>query len=78
MEFIYNNAKNASIDHIFFKLNYQNPPWVSYKKYLNPHSKSKTAEKLSFELQNLMAACQQNLYHASKLQNQVHDKVVQP
>ena len=31
-------------------------------------------EKLSFELQNLLAACQQNLYHTQKLLKQAHDQ----
>ena len=49
-EFAYNNTKNVSIDHIFFKLNCGYHPCVSYKKDLDPHSKSKIAEKLSFKL----------------------------
>ena len=66
-EFVYNNAKNASIGYIFFKLNYGYHPWVSYKEDLNTYSKSKTSEEESFKLQSLMAACQQNFYHALKL-----------
>ena len=56
-EFAYNNAKNASNGHIFFELNCGYCPWVSYEKDLDLCSKSKTAEELSFELQNLMAVC---------------------
>ena len=63
-KFTYNNAKNVSSGHIFFKLNYGYYPCVSYKKDLDPRSKSKTAEKLSSKLQNLIAVCQQNLHHA--------------
>ena len=57
-EFAYNNAKNASIGHTPFKLNCGYHPQVSYKEDLDPRSKLKTAEELSFELRNLMAICQ--------------------
>ena len=63
-EFAYNNAKNASTGHTLFELNCEYHPCVSYKEDLDPCSKLKTVEKLSFKLQNLMAVCQQNLYHA--------------
>ena len=63
-EFAYNNAKNASTGHTSFELNCGYHPWVFYKEDLNPCSKSKTAKKLSSELQNLMVVCQQNLHHA--------------
>ena len=63
-EFAYNNAKNASTGHTSFELNCGYPPRVFYKEDLDPRSKSKTAEELSSELRNLMAVCQQNLYHA--------------
>ena len=75
-EFAYNNAKNASTGHILFELNYRYHPRVSYKEDLDLRSKSKTAEELSFELQNLMAVCQQNFYHAQELQKRAHDKGV--
>ena len=57
-EFAYNNAKNANTGHIYFELNYGYYPCVSYKKDLDPRSKSKTAEKLSSQLQNFMTVCQ--------------------
>ena len=66
-EFAYNNTKNASTGHTPFELNYGYHLWVFYKKKLDPRSKSKTAEKLSSELWNLIAGCQQNLHHAQKL-----------
>ena len=66
-KFAYKNAKNASSSHIPFKLNCGYHPRVSYKKDLDPHSKLKTVEKLSSELWNLIAVCQQNLYHAQEL-----------
>ena len=77
-KFAYNNAKNASTDFTPFELNCGYHPRVSYKEDLNPRSKSKTAKKLSFELRNLMAACQQNLHHAQELQKQAHNKDVKP
>ena len=77
-EFAYNNAKNASTGFTPFELNCGYHPRVSYKENLNSRSKSKTAEELSSELRNLMAACQQNLHHAQKLQKQAHDKGVKP
>ena len=54
-EFAYNNAKNANTGHTPFEFNCGYYPCVSYEENLDPHSKSKTAEKLSSELQNLMA-----------------------
>ena len=77
-EFAYNNAKNASTGHTFFELNCRYYPRVFYKEDLDPRSKSKTAEELSFELRNLMAVCQQNLHHAQELQKRAHDKGVKP
>ena len=56
-EFAYNNAKNDNTGHTFFELNCRYYPWVFYKEDLDPRLKSKTAEKLFFELQNLMAFC---------------------
>ena len=75
-KFAYNNAKNASTGFTSFELNCRYHLWVSYKKDLNPHSQSKTAKELASELQNLIAACQQNLHHAQKLQKWAHDKDV--
>ena len=77
-KFAYNNAKNTSTDHTLFKLNYGYHPCVSYKEDLDPHSKSKTTEKLSSKLQNLMAVYQQNLYHTQEFQKQAHNKGVKP
>ena len=73
-EFAYNNAKNTNTGHTLFELNYGYHPWVSYKKDLDSYLKSKTAEELSSKLWNLMAVCQQNLYHAQELQKRAHDK----
>ena len=76
MEYTYNNAKNASIDHIFFEFNYGYHPWVFYKENLNSCLKSKTVEELFFELQNFIAVYKQNLYHTQKLQKQAYNKRV--
>ena len=73
-EFTYNNAKNASTDHISFELNCGYHPCVFYEKDFDLHSKSKTVEEISSELQELMAMCQQNLHHTQELQKQVHNK----
>ena len=75
-EFTYNNAKNASTGYTLFELNCGYSPRVFYKEDLDPRSKSKTVEELSSKLQSLMAACQQNLYHAQKLQKRAHNKGV--
>ena len=77
-EFAYNNAKNASTGLTPFELNCGYYPWVSYKKDLNPCSKSRTAEELSSELRELITVCQQNLHHAQELQKRAHDKGVKP
>ena len=57
-EFDYNNAKNASTNHMLFKLNCKYYPRVFYKENLNPRSKSKTTKELSSKLQNLLAVYQ--------------------
>ena len=51
---------------------------MSYKEDVNPRSQSKLADKLLAELRDLMIVCQENLYHAQKLQKQAHDKRVKP
>ena len=69
-EFAYNNAENTNNGHISFKLNCGYHPRISYKEeeILSPHSKSKSAEKLSTKLQKLITVCQQNLHHGQKLE----------
>ena len=58
-EFAYNNAKNASISYISFKLNYRYYPHVFYEeeKIFNPYLKSKFVEELSVKLQKLIIIC---------------------
>ena len=46
-EFAYNNTKNASTGQSYHS-------WISYKDEVNPCSKSKSADKLSAELKELM------------------------
>ena len=78
MEIAYNNANNASTGYIAFELNCGYHPCVFYEENLDPRSKSRTVKELYFELRELMTVCQQNLYHAQKLQKQAHNKNVKP
>ena len=66
-EFAYNNAKNANIGHTSFKLNCGHYSYVSFDKNINPCPQSKTANKLSTKLLELITIYQENLYHAQKL-----------
>ena len=66
-KFAYNNTKNASTGYTPFELNCGYHLCVSYEEDLNFRSKSRIAEKLSSELQELMTMCQQNLHHAQEL-----------
>ena len=77
-EFAYNNAKNASTGHTPFELNCGYHPRMSYEEEVDPRSKSKSADKLSAELRELMIVCQENLYHAQELQKRAYDKGVKP
>ena len=49
-----------------------------YKDDVDPWSKSKSVDKLSAELRELMIVCRKNLFHAQELQKQAHDKVTKP
>ena len=53
-EFAYNNAKNVSTSHTFFELNCGYHPQMSYKEDVDFCSQSKSADKLSAELRELM------------------------
>ena len=77
-EFAYNNAKHASTGYISFKLNCRYHSRISYKKDVDPHSRSKAADELTEELRNLMAAYRENLQHAQKLQKQAYNKGTKP
>ena len=63
-EFVYNNAKNASIGHMPFELNYGYHLCVSFKEDINPCSQSKMTKELSSKLKELMTIYWENLYHA--------------
>ena len=78
VEFVYNNAKNASTGHTSFKLNYGYYSCISFKKDTNLHSKSKSVDKLSAELRKLIIVCQKNLHHFQELQKQAYNKSVKP
>lgn len=77
-EFIYDNAKNASINHIFPKLNCDYHLHVFLKHDVDSRSGSKSTEKLSNELEELIVICQENLYYAYGLQKQAYDKDIKP
>ena len=77
-EFAYNNVKNTSTGHTLFELNCGYYPQMSYKENVEPRSQSKSADKLSIKLRELMIVCQKNLYHAQELQKQAHNKGVKP
>ena len=49
---------------------------MSYKEDVDPRSQSKSADKLSAKLGELMIVCQKNLHHAQELQKQAHNKGV--
>ena len=67
-EFAYNNAKKASTGHTPSELNCGYHPRISYKDDMDPRSKSKSVDKLSAELRELMIVCRKNLHHAQELQ----------
>ena len=77
-EFAYNNAKNASTGYTPFELNCGYRPRMSYEEEVDSRFKSKSADKLSAELRELMIVYQKNLQQAQKLQKQAHDKGVKP
>ena len=57
IEFVYNNAKNASTGHMLFELNCGYYPRISYNKKVDPSFQSKSADELSAELRELMIVC---------------------
>ena len=77
-EFTYNNAKNASTGHTPFELNCGFYPRVSFKDDVDPHSRSRFADKLTNELKKLIYICQQNLLYAQEFQKRAYDKSVKP
>ena len=77
-EFAYSNAKNTSIGHMPFELNYDYHLWILYKEPVNSYSQSKSVDKLLAELRELMIVYQENLYYTQELQKQAYDKGVKP
>ena len=75
-KFAHNNAKNTSTDHTPFELNCGYHPQMSYEEKVDPHFKSKSADKLSAELGELMIVCQENLHYAQDVQKQAHEKSI--
>ncbi len=76
VEFTYNNAKNTSTGHTPFELNCGYYPRVSFKEDVDPCLRSRSANELAEELEELMEVCCQNLLHAQALQKRAHDKEV--
>ena len=62
-EFVYNNAKYASMKYMPFKLNCGYHLYIFYKEDVNCHSKSKAVDELTKELRNLIAKYRLNLQH---------------
>ena len=56
-EFTYNNAKNASIGHSSFKLNYGYYSKVLFKEDVNPYLRSHSIDKLVKKLKKLIKIC---------------------
>ena len=77
-KFVYNNTKNASIGHIPFELNCGYYLRMLYKDDLNSRSKSKSINKLSVELKELMIICWVNLYRPQEFQKCTYDKSIKP
>lgn len=57
-KFAYNNAKNSSIGHTTSELNYGYQLSISYKKNVNSLFKSKSADELASELQEVITICE--------------------
>ncbi len=56
-EFAYNNTKNASTGHTSFELNYGYCPRVSFKEDVDSCLRSRSTNKLTEELKELMEVC---------------------
>ena len=55
--FAYNNAKNASTNQTLFKLTFGYHISLLFKEDMNPHSKSRFADKLAKKLRDLIKTC---------------------
>ena len=78
VEFVYNNAKNASTGHMPFELNCGYHPRMSYKEDVDYRFQSKLPDKLLAELRELIIVCRENLHHTQELQKRAHNKGVKP
>ena len=76
VEFIYNNAKNASTGCMSFKIYCKYYTHIYFKDDNNFLSKALSAENFFTELKYLMSICQQNLLHTQEFQKQTYDKRV--
>ena len=77
-KFTYKNAKNASIGHTLFELNYGDHLWILYKEKLASYFKSKIVEELLVELKELIIVYYKNPYYTYKLSKQAYNKSVKP
>ena len=75
-EFAYNKAKNASTGHTLFELNCGFYSQVLYKKNIDFHSKSYSANKLIDKLRKLIKIYYQNLFYIQKLRKKANNKRV--
>lgn len=75
--FVYNNAKNANIFYILFKLNYGYYLCICFENKTNSCWKVYLTNKLVEELRDLILICQQNLFNIQEVQERVYDKGVQ-
>ncbi len=74
MEFAYNNATNASTDHILFELNCGYHSRVLFKENVEPRSRSRSANELAKELRELIEVYCQNLLYAQELEKRADDR----
>ena len=75
-EFVYNNAKNASTNHILFKFHCGYHLKVLFKEDIDPHSRFYSADKLAKELGKMIEIHYQNLLHTQELQKRTYNKRV--
>ena len=54
-DFVCNNTKNASTNHIYFKLNFGYHSYISFKDDANPYSRSRLVKKLAKKLRELVS-----------------------
>lgn len=62
-EFAYNNIKNISTGHAFFKLNYQYFSNILLKDETDPYLRSCSANKLAEQRKKLIEICYLNLLY---------------